>query len=49
VTDVTVLPLALLQAFLRNGAADSWQDWKRLLLFLSPITIAGGLKNAVSR
>jgi hypothetical protein len=46
--DGAVLPLALLQAFLRN-AADCWQDWKRLLLFLSPITTTGGLKIAVSR
>jgi hypothetical protein len=49
VTDIKILPLALLQAFLDNDAADSWEDWKRLLSFLSPITIAGGLKNAVSR
>lgn len=47
--DVTLLPLALWQAFLRQDAADDWEDWKRLLLFLSPMTISGGLKIAVAR
>ena len=35
------LPRALLEAFLRR--ADSREDWKRLLEFLSPITVTGGL------
>jgi hypothetical protein len=43
------LPLALLQAFLRQGLDDPRQGWKRLLLFLAPITLRGGLAVAVSR
>ena len=43
---VEVLPLALLNAFL--GRSDPCQDWGRLLRFLSPITITGGLAIAVS-
>jgi len=35
-------PHALLEAFIRSD--DSWEEWKRLLEFLSPITIAGGLR-----
>jgi len=35
------LPLALLQAFIHDK--DPREDWKHLLLFLSPITITGGL------
>lgn len=35
------LPLALLEAFIHDK--DSHEDWKRLLVFLSPITITGGL------
>lgn len=38
---VAELPRALLDAFMRLG--DSRDDWKRLLEFLSPITITGGL------
>jgi hypothetical protein len=45
--EIIVLPLALLEAFHRTG--DPCQDWKRLLEFLSPITIAGGLVIEVSR
>ena len=45
--ETTVLPLALVQAFCRSAEPD--QDWKRLLCFLSPITITGGLKIEVSR
>jgi hypothetical protein len=44
---VEILPLSLLNAFLRHG--DPCQDWGRLLLFLSPITISGGLASGVSR
>lgn len=43
----TALPLALLEAFHRT--ADPFQDWKRLLEFLSPISVAGGLAIEVSR
>jgi len=45
--DVVALPLAFLEAFLRTN--DSFRDWKRLLEFLSPITIAGGWVIEVSR
>lgn len=41
------LPLSLLDAFL--GRDDSSDKWGRLLRFLSPITITGGLAIAVSR
>jgi len=44
---VEILPLSLLNAFLGRG--DPCQDWGRLLLFLSPITISGGLASDVSR
>jgi len=44
--DVATLPLALLTAFLSRGADD--EDWARLLRFLAPITIAGGLRIALS-
>jgi hypothetical protein len=43
---VAVLPLSLLEAFLERG--DPCQDWGRMLRFLSPITITGGLATAVS-
>ena len=43
------LPLALLMAFFRDGDSDPQENWKRLLSFLSPITITGGLKMEVSR
>ncbi len=41
------LPLSLLEAFYRSE--DPCRDWGQLLLFLSPITITGGLLIAVSR
>ena len=44
---IAVLPRSLLEAFLRTD--DPFQDWGRLLRFLSPITIAGGLSIEVSR
>jgi hypothetical protein len=44
--DVATLPLALLTAFLTPRADD--EDWARLLRFLAPITIAGGLRIQVS-
>jgi hypothetical protein len=39
--DIALLPRALLDVFIRRD--DSRDDWKRLLSFLSPITITGGL------
>jgi hypothetical protein len=39
--DISHLPRALLDAFIQGR--DSREDWKRLLKFLSPITITGGL------
>jgi hypothetical protein len=45
--EVVVLPRSLTEAFLRSG--NLRQNWRRLLLFLSPITITGGLKIEVSR
>ena len=47
IVEVSTLPRALLEAFLRSH--DPLKDWERLLLFLSPITIAGGLKIEVRR
>jgi len=43
------LPLALRMAFFRDDDPDPKENWKRLLSFLSPITITGGLKMEVSR
>jgi hypothetical protein len=40
VVDVALLPLSLLDAFLRTK--DPCQDWGHLLRFLSPLTIPGG-------
>lgn len=40
--EVDVLPRALLEAFVRSD--QDREGWKKLLLFLSPITITGGLK-----
>jgi hypothetical protein len=39
--DVAVLPRSLLDAFV--GSDGDREDWKRLLVFLSPITVTGGL------
>ena len=39
--DIADLPRALFEAFIHRD--DSREDWKRLLEFLSPITITGGL------
>jgi hypothetical protein len=39
---IVVLPRWLLEAFLISG--DPCDDWGRLLCFLSPITITGGLR-----
>lgn len=43
------LPRTLLTAFFRDEATDPQQKWKELLVFLSPITITGGLKSEVLR
>ncbi len=40
--EIALLPLSLLDAFLRGD--DPHEGWKRLLQFLSPITIAGDVK-----
>ena len=40
--EVAVLPRSLLEAFIRSD--DDREGWKKLLLFLSPITITGGLR-----
>jgi hypothetical protein len=45
--EVITFPLALLEAFLRSH--DPQEDWGQLLFFLSPMTIAGGLKIEVRR
>jgi hypothetical protein len=45
--EIVALPFALLKAFLRGD--DPAEEWGRLLRFLSPITIAGGLAIEVSR
>jgi hypothetical protein len=47
--ELSDLPLALLRAFFRDGDPDPQENWKRLLSFLSPITITKGLKMEVSR
>jgi hypothetical protein len=45
--EILSLPRSLLEAFVR--ADDDRQGWKQLLCFLSPITIAGGLKIEILR
>ncbi len=47
VVEMDTLPRSLTEAFLRNG--DLHQAWGKLLLFLSPISIPGGLAIEVSR
>ena len=44
--EMVTLPLSLLEAFLRGD--DAYKAWERLLRFLSPITIAGGLVSELS-
>ena len=39
--DITNLPRTLIDGFIRSD--DSHEEWKRLLEFLSPITVTGGL------
>jgi len=45
--EIVVLPRSLLEAFLPSD--DDHQEWGRLLCFLSPITITGGLTIKVPR
>ena len=45
--EIVVLPRSLLEAFVHTD--DDHQGWGRLLRFLSPITIAGGLTIKVAR
>ena len=45
--DVASLPQSLLQAFFTSD--NPRDDWERLLRFLAPITVAGGLAVAVGR
>lgn len=40
--DISKLPSALLTAFIHSG--NSQEEWRRLMEFLSPITITGGLR-----
>lgn len=51
--DVAVLPRSLLEAFVRGDdnhhGDDDQHGWGKLLLFLSPITIRGGLSIEVSQ
>jgi hypothetical protein len=42
--DAASLPFELLRRFLHGRDSDPTPGWKELLLFLSPITITGGLK-----
>jgi hypothetical protein len=42
---IVSLPLSLLEAF--YSSEDSFRDWGRLLRFLSPITITGGLTSKI--
>jgi len=42
IAKIDALPRSFTEAFLRHG--DLQQGWGKLLLFLSPITIAGGLE-----
>jgi hypothetical protein len=44
-TELILLPRSLLDVFL--GGKDPCQDWGRLLRFLSPITITGGLSRGI--
>jgi hypothetical protein len=45
--EIVHLPLSLLEVFLRGD--DPCHEWGRLLCFLSPITITGGLAIEVSQ
>jgi hypothetical protein len=43
--DAASLPLELLRRYLHGRDSDPTPGWKGLLLFLSPITVTGGLKS----
>jgi hypothetical protein len=45
--EIVAIPRSLLEAFVR--ADDDREGWRALLLFLSPITIAGGLQVMLSQ
>jgi hypothetical protein len=45
--EIVALPLSLVEAYLRGE--DAYKEWKQLLCFLSPITIAGGMVSDLSR
>jgi len=45
--EIVILPLSLLEAFLRGD--DAYKAWEQMLRFLGPITIVGGLAIEVSR
>ncbi len=45
IIDVASVPLALVNAFLDSG--DLHRGWRKLLCFLSPITVTGGLQSEV--
>jgi hypothetical protein len=45
--DVTAVPRSLVEVFVHDDEDD--RGWSKLLLFLSPITITGGLGSEVSR
>jgi hypothetical protein len=45
--EVAVLPWSLVEAFVHTG--EDRQGWRKLLLFLLPITITGGLKIEASK
>ena len=47
VVEIVTLPLSLVEAFGRGN--DPYQDWVRLLRFLSPLTIPGCLSINISR
>jgi len=47
VVEIVTLPLSLVEAFGRGN--DPYQDWVRLLRFLSPLTIRGGPSINISR
>ena len=47
VVEIAALPLSLVKTFGRGN--DPYEDWGRLLRFLSPLTIPGGPLVSISR
>jgi hypothetical protein len=45
--EIAVLPRSLVEGFVHGD--DDQHGWGKLLLFLSPITLSGGLSSEVSR